>query len=102
MPDATNVRISVPAELEAVGAQILAIATAIEGELTTLKGQLAPLASSWSGTANVSWQDLQTMWDNAANNLMSTTLTVVAQTSNTNWTNYVDAEAANVATWNHQ
>ncbi|SRR5260221_2198100 len=103
MPDPTDVRIAVPPDLGDSGPQILGIAGQISDELNSLKAMLAPLHDYWSGQANIGWQDLQTMWDAAAANLMSTSgaLGAIGRTANTNWENYVNCETSNAATWRH-
>ena len=103
MPDPTGVRINVPPDLADSGPRILAIAAAIGDELTQLRGLLAPLHDYWSGQSQIGWQDLQTMWDAAAGNLMSTsgTLGAIGHTAGVNWENYVNCETSNTTTWRH-
>ena len=96
-------RIVVPADLSTSGTTIGGIAQSIEDELSSLKSALAPLAVTWTGTAQNSWDSLMTMWDQAATNLMTTTgsLGSIGQVATTNWTNYSDCETANTNTWAH-
>jgi WXG100 family type VII secretion target len=103
MPDPTGVRIAVPTDLADTGPQIISIASQIGDELAALKSQLMPLREAWQGSANMSWQDLQTMWDNAANNLMTTagTLGSIGTTTGIVWNNYSDVENSNTRTWQH-
>ena len=104
MVDPTGVMLRVPAELADTPAQILSIATAISEELNTLKAQLAPLEAYWQGQSNLSWEELQAMWNAAAFNLMSTagTLGDISKATQVNWVNYVDAETTNTSIWQHR
>jgi WXG100 family type VII secretion target len=101
MVDATGVKITVPAELADTGMQIFAIASSISEELDTLRSQLAPLEAYWQGQSNLSWEQLQAMWNAAATNLMSTagTLGDISNAVKVNWNNYVDAETTNTSVW---
>jgi WXG100 family type VII secretion target len=103
MTDPTGVPIAVPPDLEASGATILGIATAIGDELAQLRNLLMPLHEYWTGGAQENWQPLQAQWDASANDLMAApgTLGAIAHTATTNWGNYVDCEAANIRTWAH-
>lgn len=103
MTDPMSARIAVPAELETIAPTILNIANQIGDELAQLARLLAPLHEYWTGQANVSWAELQNIWNTAANDLMTSagTLGAISHATRTNWNNYVDAEAANVATWSH-
>jgi WXG100 family type VII secretion target len=103
VPDPFSARIVVPARLETSGSDITAIATAIGDDLASLKNLLAPLHELWSGQANISWAELQQIWDTAAADLMSApgVLGQIGLTTNTNWHNYVETENANIQTWKH-
>jgi len=101
MPDPMSARIAVPPELELTGPQIIAIGANIHDELITLRNMLAPLAEAWTGQAAVGHEDVQTEWDGASRNLMTDvgTLGALGHATKTNWTNYVETEAANAASW---
>jgi uncharacterized protein YukE len=103
MPDTLGARIAVPPELAESGAQIIAIGIAIDVELTGLTALLAPLAEAWTGAAAAGHEDVQSEWNTASRNLMTDvgTLGALGHASNTNWTNYVETEAANLASWRH-
>jgi WXG100 family type VII secretion target len=103
MPDVTGARLTVPSELQAAGATINGIASAIEGELIALKNLLTPLEDTWVGAAKTYYTGLQNEWNIAADGLFGPTgiLGQIAQTMNLNWNNYTDGEWANVRTWQH-
>jgi WXG100 family type VII secretion target len=101
MADPGGTRIVVPADLEASGSSIMAIATQIEAQLTALWNQLAPLQEIWTGGSSLAYQDLQKRWNTAAQNLMTGAgeLGAISQAATTNWNNYVDCETTNTASW---
>jgi WXG100 family type VII secretion target len=101
MADPGGTRIVVPADLEASGSSIMAIATQIEDQLNTLWNQLAPLAEIWTGGSSTAYQDLQTKWNTAATNLMTTVgvLGNISHAATVNWNNYVETETTNTASW---
>jgi len=107
MPDPTGVRITVPTDLADAQPQILSFASNIETQLDNLwQTQLAPLRDSWIGSpagAAMSWNDLQTRWNLAARDLMTTTGTLgsLGRTVGVNWNNYAEAEATNARAWKH-
>jgi uncharacterized protein YukE len=103
MTDPMSARIAVPPELETTGPAIMAIANQIGDELNQLARLLAPLREYWTGRANVGWAELQTIWNTAATDLLSSagTLGAISHATTVNWNNYVDAENANVHTWSH-
>src|SRR5260370_28247615 len=101
MVDPTGVMLRVPAELADTPAGILSIATAISEELNSLKARLAPLEAYWQGRSNLTWEELQAMWNAAAFNLMSTAgrLGDISKAVPGNWVNYVDAETTHTSLW---
>jgi WXG100 family type VII secretion target len=103
MPDPTGAQIAVPAELAESGPAIMTMASNLGDQLSMLARQLAPLQEEWVGQANTTWQDLQLRWNSAADSLMAApgALGTISRAVNTNWVNYSDCEAANVATWQH-
>jgi uncharacterized protein YukE len=98
MPDVENSLLQVPAELEAYGGKLLAIAQSIDEKLIWLRRQLAPVADMWISDSSGQYQSVQHEWDLAANAFMTAegTLGQIASLSNNNWNNYVDAEHTNV------
>ncbi|MDT5024052.1 MAG: hypothetical protein QOE61_478 [Micromonosporaceae bacterium] len=103
MPDVMGARIAVPAELETSGPRILTIAVALSEEISMLRNLLGPLADYWTGQASQGHEEVQAEWNTASTNLMTDvgTLGALSHACSTNWTNYVDCEAANTATWHH-
>ncbi len=103
MPDVFGSSLVVPAELQAAGTYINGVAAQIEGELTALKNQLAPLMTIWTGAARSWYEGMQMEWNIAADGLFGPNggLGIIAQTMNLNWNNYTDCESANVQTWKH-
>jgi uncharacterized protein YukE len=103
MPDTLGALIAVPAELAESGPQIMAVGIAIDTELVALTRMLAPLAEAWTGTAAVGHEDVQAEWTTASRTLMTDvgTLGALSHASSTNWTNYVETEAANTQSWRH-
>jgi WXG100 family type VII secretion target len=56
-------------EMDAAGRHVLDVNQDIQGTLSQLKGQLAPLAGAWRGSASVAFQNLMVRWDDAAQRL---------------------------------
>jgi uncharacterized protein YukE len=97
--------ILVQPELGGVGPKINASAEEITGELQRLAALLAPLKDTWTTSQAASdYEILQQEWDTAANGLFGPNgeLGNVAAVMNVNFTNYSDAESANISTWRHQ
>jgi uncharacterized protein YukE len=81
----------------------MGIAQQIGAELDTLLRQVGPLHDFWQGRSHEGWKDLQTMWNNAANDLMTSsgTLGAISHTVQTNAVNYDNCETSNAQTWAH-
>lgn len=98
-------QIVVPTIFQDTGPQIIAIAAQITQELSYLWNQLQPFINGidWQGSTNVSWATIQSQWNSAANELISSegTLGSLGQTAAINWQNHVDTESANTRTWQH-
>jgi uncharacterized protein YukE len=105
MPDPMGGLIRVPTIFADTGPQLATIASQITEELGTLKNYLTPYVTGvdWQGVANTSYSDLQLRWDSAAADLMTSegTLGALSHTATVNWQNHVDAEQANIKTWQH-
>jgi len=101
MPDPSTTRIQVPADLEASGSTIMAIATQIEDQLNALRSALSGLPDAWIGGSEQAYQALQQQWNTAAANLMTGAgeLGGISQAATTNWNNYVQCETSNIASW---
>lgn len=53
-------------EMDAAGRHVLDTNQHIQSMLSQLKGNLAPLAGAWQGSAAVAFQNLMVRWDDAA------------------------------------
>jgi WXG100 family type VII secretion target len=56
-------------EMERAGRHVLAVDEAVQGDLSALRGQLAPLAGLWRGRAATEFTRLMTRWDASASQL---------------------------------
>jgi WXG100 family type VII secretion target len=103
MADISGTPIAVPTDLEGAGAYINGQATIMADELHRLWTKLEPLQSTWVGSAQVQYQELQAEWNTAAAGLFGPdgVLGQIAHAMHVNWGNYADSEAANTATWQH-
>jgi hypothetical protein len=120
MADIAGSRIQVGAELEGAGSYVNGIASTVGEELSTLRQQLSPLIDVWTKSeAATMYQDDMNLWNTAAEALFGSSwdtagpagknpyaegqgvLGAIAAMLDMNNTNYVDAEAANVKTWQH-
>ncbi|MCE7005781.1 WXG100 family type VII secretion target [Kibdelosporangium philippinense] len=68
MPDGMNIKVDFAA-VENAGNQIKATAGKMDGELDTLRSQLAPLGAAYEGDAKQEWERVQTTWNQAQNDL---------------------------------
>jgi uncharacterized protein YukE len=118
MADIASSRIQVGAELEGAGSYVNGVASAVGEELSTLRQQLSPLIDAWTKSQAASmYQDDMNLWNTAAEALFGASwdvaspggqnpyeegqgvLGAIAAMLDVNNSNYVDAEAANVKTW---
>lgn len=105
MPVNDTTPILVEAELAEVGPRIYASAEEIIGELQRLVQLLVPLQETWTTSeAAADYEIMQQEWNTAANGLFGPdgVLGNVAAVMNINFTNYSDAEFANISTWRHK
>ncbi|MPZ65187.1 MAG: WXG100 family type VII secretion target [Pseudonocardiaceae bacterium] len=58
-----------PEEMQAGAKQVFQVNEEVQGELSKLRNQLAPLAGAWKGSASVSFQNLMQRWDQNAQTL---------------------------------
>jgi len=79
-------------------ADTAAISAQISQELADLRSYLAPLTSTWTGTAAVDFQALQARWDSSAADLTGV-LQAISAGLGTALGNYQQAEQANAAMW---
>ena len=56
-------------EMERAGRQVLSVNETVQGDLSALRGQLAPLAGLWRGRAATEFAQLMTRWDASASQL---------------------------------
>ncbi|WP_436531104.1 WXG100 family type VII secretion target [Actinoplanes sp. HUAS TT8] len=90
--------------LEAAGGWLNGQSHTAADELHKLRTLLAPLQDAWTKSSAAEYfQGLQHEWDIAAVGLFGPdgVLGEIAHVMNVNWTNYVDAETANIETWRH-
>jgi WXG100 family type VII secretion target len=74
------------------------VAGQIEGQLSDLKGYLAPLVASWTGQASSDYQALQQKWNTSADDL-NTVLRQIASALRQASQNYVSGENTNASMW---
>lgn len=53
-------------EMAQAARHVRAVDEAVQGDLATLRGQLAPLAAAWQGAAAAEFARLMTRWDTSA------------------------------------
>lgn len=56
-------------EMDAAGRHVLDVNQTIQGTLSQLKSQLAPLQGAWKGQASTAFTNLMIRWDDAAQRL---------------------------------
>lgn len=56
-------------EMQAASRHVLEVNDSVQGELSRLRNQLAPLAGAWQGSASMAFQQLMERWDTDARNL---------------------------------
>lgn len=95
--------IMVNQDLAGAGAYINGVALEIADDLHKLITLLQPLMATWTGTAAVYYEGLQQEWNYSAEGLLGPNgvLGEIAQAMHVNWSNYSEAEWANVKTWQH-
>jgi early secretory antigenic target protein ESAT-6 len=74
------------------------IAGQIDATLDDLRAYLAPMVSTWSGSAATEYNGLQSQWDTAAAEL-NTVLRTIADALRTANENYGEAERTNTGMW---
>ena len=74
------------------------VATQIANEIRDLQAYLAPLVSSWEGTAASDWQSLQHRWNTSASDLQ-TVLSQIAGNLRIAASNFTNAEHTNASIW---
>lgn len=56
-------------EMQAAGNHVFEVNSSVQGQLSALKNQLAPLAGAWKGQASIAFQTLMERWDQNARTL---------------------------------
>lgn len=90
--------------LQAAGAYLNSESLAAAEKLHRLQQQLAPLQEDWrQSVAAAYYENMREEWELAAAGLFGPdgVLGVIAEKMNVAWTNYFDAESANISTWRH-
>ncbi len=70
----------------------------IDSQLSDLKAYLAPMVSSWTGSASDDYKALQQKWDQSATDL-NAVLREIAQSLQQAAQNYQQAENSNTSIW---
>ncbi|MFI8006977.1 WXG100 family type VII secretion target [Streptomyces sp. NPDC086010] len=105
MPDIESSNIRVGRPLEGAGPYLNGQADHIMGELHALKSRIASLIDTWNAQSATDYQARMHEWDMAAVGLFGSeaedgVLGEIAKALHVNWGNYVEAEEANIKTWN--
>ncbi|MCA1674834.1 MAG: WXG100 family type VII secretion target [Actinobacteria bacterium] len=56
-------------EMQAAANHVHEVNESVQGQLSSLRNQLAPLAGAWKGQASTAFQTLMTRWDTNARSL---------------------------------
>jgi uncharacterized protein YukE len=101
MADVYNTHIQIPETLEGAGPFMQGISEVVVGELATLKGKLATLPETWSGSTHTYFEDQYTAWHVASDGLFGPegVMGMIAHALNVNYDNYTEAELASGHTW---
>lgn len=83
-------------EAQKAAQQVQQVKEELAAELNSLKNQLAPLESSWSGNAQAAYMQLQERWNTDANNLFNA-LDEIGQALAGNVKTYSESEDSNAA-----
>lgn len=97
MPAEGHILVTFSSVMDAAG-DTDTIATQIDGELDNLRAYIAPLVSTWTGTASTDYQALQKKWDTSADEL-NAVLREIAGALRTAHTNYQTTENTNAGMW---
>ena len=92
-----NIKVSF-GSLEELSANIHGQVTAIETNLSDLRGQIEKLATSWEGGAKDGFQGVKAKWTTAADELHRT-LVKIETAVKTSTDGYMDAEDRNRRRW---
>jgi 6 kDa early secretory antigenic target len=95
MPDGIKVTFG---GLEAAAGNIGSQAQKVQGSLDDLKARLAPLVSSWTGTASEAYNTHQRKWDTAAADLQQV-LAAIGTAVQRAAEDYRDGERNNAGRW---
>jgi WXG100 family type VII secretion target len=89
-----------PAQLQSIGTQLNTGAANIEGILTQLAGQVAPLHSEWRGVAQAQFESLWAEWQRSAAGLQHA-LHGIATLTGQAGTHYADTESGIAQSFSH-
>ena len=119
MADIDNTPIWVANELSTAGPHVRGVAGELTQHLQDLRSRLAPLAESWDSNAHAYFDELESLWNQAATRLFGTSGTVtatpgaspgetlaqegvlgeIAHALDVTWANYVRTEQGNTYMW---
>ncbi len=89
---AGNIRVT-PEQLQSVSSQLSSGAANIEGTLSQLASQVAPLGSDWAGVAQARFHELWAEWQQSSKGIQEA-LQGISQLTAQASANYSDTEAA--------
>ncbi|MCQ4213303.1 MULTISPECIES: WXG100 family type VII secretion target [Streptomyces] len=104
MPDFESASLRVHGNLQDAGHVINETVRLLDEELENLRTKLQPLIQTWAAQSADEYQLHMHHWDQAAvalygDEAQGGVLGTIAAMMHVNWTNYADAEAANLKTW---
>lgn len=88
------------AEMQAGASHIDNVNADIMGRVSSLEGQLAPLAGAWQGSASTAFQNLMVRYRNSANRIQEA-LTAIAEQVRGSSTTYAAEEENQQQSMNH-
>lgn len=85
-------------QMQAAANHVAEVNQSVQGQLSGLRGQLAPLAGAWKGQAASAFQVLMDRWDNDARNL-NEALNGIGEQIRGSGTTYAQADEAENQTY---
>ncbi|MGH3696191.1 MAG: WXG100 family type VII secretion target [Pseudonocardiaceae bacterium] len=85
-------------QMQAAANHVAEVNQSVQGQLSRLRGQLAPLAGAWKGQAASAFQVLMDRWDNDARNL-NEALDSIGEQIRGSGTTYAQADEAENQTY---
>lgn len=83
-------------EMQRAGGHVQSVNQTVQGELSTLRSQLAPLAGMWRGAAATQFTQLMARWDTSAGQL-NEALRTIGERIHGNASTYQQAEDEQLA-----